>query len=705
MEGIPHDQPHPAQPIESGAVGSAEINSGFAENSGLPKPEGLEAELRAKTSFFEAQVNSSIDGILVVDGHARKILQNRRMNELFGIPKEIADDEDDQKLRRWVVGLAKHPKEFLERVMHLYAHPDEIGRDEIELRDGRFLDRYSAPVIGKNGICYGRIWTFRDITARKRTEEALRETEEKFRQLVDTITDVIWMTSPDLGTIHYISPGYELVWGRPVESLYADPHQWADAILPEDRERVLAIFASLRENEAKVEIEYRIARPDGTVRWVYDRGFQVRDEAGNLVRLAGTVTDVTERKAAEARVLLQSAALEASANAIVITDHKGVIQWVNHAFTTLTGYDVADAIGRSPNILKSGRHDIEFYRDLWKTISAGNVWHGEMVNRRKDGTFYSEEMTITPMLNDRAEVTHYIAVKQDVTGRKMLETQLVDLSRQAGMAEVATGVLHNVGNVLNSLNVSANVLREQVRMTPLDELNQVVALLRRQGENLGAFFTNDARGPKVVELLARMAEMMTGLLSTQVGEVASMQKNIDHIKSIVAMQQSNARMAGLTESLVVTDLVEDTLRINTGNLKQQEVRVVRDYAAGVPAITTDKHKVLQILLNLVSNARAACAVMEGAERQITARVTHCDGRVSIQIIDNGAGIAPENLNRIFNHGFTTRRDGHGFGLHNSANAAKEIGGSLTVASEGRDRGAVFTLDLPVERRGSSGPIP
>jgi C4-dicarboxylate-specific signal transduction histidine kinase len=171
------------------------------------------------------------------------------------------------------------------------------------------------------------------------------------------------------------------------------------------------------------------------------------------------------------------------------------------------------------------------------------------------------------------------------------------------------------------------------------------------------------------------------------------------------MQQSNARMAGLTESLVVTDLVEDTLRINTGNLKQQEVRVVRDYAAGVPAITTDKHKVLQILLNLVSNARAACAVMEGAERQITARVTHCDGRVSIQIIDNGAGIAPENLNRIFNHGFTTRRDGHGFGLHNSANAAKEIGGSLTVASEGRDRGAVFTLDLPVERRGSSGPIP
>ena len=268
-----------------------------------------EAELRWKTAFFEAHVNSSIDGILVVDEHGKQILRNQRLNDLWKIPPHIAENKDDAVQVQFVTSKTRNPRQFVDKIAYLYSHPDEISRDEIELIDGTILDRYSSPVRDKAGKHYGRIWAFREITERKRMEESLRENEEKFRQLADNITDVFWMTSPDLSTIHYVSPGYELIWGRSMQSLYENPHQWVEAILPEERERVFAIFGTLNGNEPKVSVEYQISRPDGTVRWIHDRGFQVRDAAGTLVRLAGIASDITERKRVEEH-LFQSQKME-----------------------------------------------------------------------------------------------------------------------------------------------------------------------------------------------------------------------------------------------------------------------------------------------------------------------------------------------------------------------------------------------------------
>jgi two-component system, cell cycle sensor histidine kinase and response regulator CckA len=259
-------------------------------------------ELKGKTAFLEAQVHSSLDGILVVDEQGKKTLQNQRLADLLKIPPNIAGDPDDEKQLRWVTRATRNPEEFIKKVAYLYSHSHETSRDEIELRDGTILDRYSSPVVGKDGRYYGRIWTFRDITERKRAEDNLRESEEKFRQLAENISDVFWMTSSDLQQVHYASPAYEQIWGRAVASVIAHPQEWAEAILPEDRERVHATFGRLIAGEPSVSVEFRIARPDGEVRWIHSRGFQVRDGAGTVIRLTGIASDVTERKRIEAQM-------------------------------------------------------------------------------------------------------------------------------------------------------------------------------------------------------------------------------------------------------------------------------------------------------------------------------------------------------------------------------------------------------------------
>jgi signal transduction histidine kinase len=180
-------------------------------------------------------------------------------------------------------------------------------------------------------------------------------------------------------------------------------------------------------------------------------------------------------------------------------------------------------------------------------------------------------------------------------------------------------------------------------------------------------------------------------------ELEGLSRNIEHIKDIVAVQQSYASPVGLSEPVQVIDLVEDALRMNARGLERNEIQTTREYDPNPPVVNADKHKVLQILINLIRNAKQSCDESGRADKQLVIRVFNGDGTVKISATDNGVGIPAENLNRIFNHGFTTRKHGHGFGLHNSALAAKEMGGQLCVSSPGAGQGATFTLELPVPK--------
>ena len=290
---------------------------------------------------------------------------------------------------------------------------------------------------------------------------------------------------------------------------------------------------------------------------------------------------------------------------------------------------------------------------------------------------------------------------QDITERKRAEEELqnmhkllLDTSRQAGMAEVATGVLHNVGNVLNSMNVSASVTQDILRHSKTASLVRTACLLEEHSADLPTFLTTHPQGSLVPRFIIKLAHLLDDENQKLLKESTALAKNVDHVKEIISMQQTYARVSGLVETVQVNDLVEDALRMNTSALDRHGVETIRDFAP-VPPIPVEKHKVLQILVNLIRNAKYACDESGRTDKRMIMRSANGDGRVKISIIDNGVGIPPENLTRIFGHGFTTRKDGHGFGLHSAANAAREMGGQLSVHSDGPGRGASFTLELPV----------
>ncbi len=272
---------------------------------------------------------------------------------------------------------------------------------------------------------------------------------------------------------------------------------------------------------------------------------------------------------------------------------------------------------------------------------------------------------------------------------------LRDVSRQAGMAEVATSVLHNVGNVLNSVNVSATLVAETVDGSKLTSLGRLVSVLDENRNDLCGFMANDPRGQGLPSYLRQLHQRLSAEQSGVLKELGSLGKNIEHIKDIVAMQQSYGKVSGVAEVLNVTDLIEDSVRMNAAALLRYNVNVVREFDA-VPPINVEKHKVLQILVNLIRNAKYACNEGRQTDKQVTIRVTNSNGRIKIAVSDNGVGIPTENLTRIFSHGFTTKADGHGFGLHNGALIAQQLGGSLTAHSDGTGLGATFTIELPCQ---------
>ena len=430
---------------------------------------------------------------------------------------------------------------------------------------------------------------------------------------------------------------------------------------------------------------------------------QTRDAELNSAHkdLERRVEDRTrELRASEERISL---IVDTAFDAIVATDAGDCITAWNRQAENTFGWTLAEALGRNlAETIIAPQHRDAHRQRLARYLATGD---GSVLKKRieltalhRDGHELPVELAISPV--QLGDAVLFSAFLRDTTESKRAEDelrnihrQLIETSRQAGMAEVATGVLHNVGNVLNSVNVSATLVADQVRRSKAPNVGKLSELLTQHGADLGNYLTHDPKGRIIPTYLAALAEGLTKEQATIIAELENLQKNIGHIKDIVAMQQNYAKTSGVVETISVPDLIEDALHMNAGSLARHDVDIAREYHVR-PVVTLEKNKALQILVNLVRNAKYACDESGRIDKLMTIKTTADDHGVTISVIDNGVGIPPENLTRIFAHGFTTRKHGHGFGLHSGALAARELGGSLIAHSDGPGHGATFSLKLP-----------
>ena len=337
---------------------------------------------------------------------------------------------------------------------------------------------------------------------------------------------------------------------------------------------------------------------------------------------------------------------------------------------------------------------------LFKQALAGQRGRTE-VEFPLEGRMVTVETIASPVLSKEGRVVGVTFIGRDISARKQAEARLtelhrslLDVSRHAGMAEVATGVLHNVGNTLNSVNVSVGVVQERLRGSRVSGLARAMELLKEHLSSLSTFLTEDERGRRLPPYLIAVSEQLVQEREALLTEVGSLSENVEHIKSVVSMQQEHARFIGVVEQVRVAQLLDDALKLHALTFEKQGIQVRREYAE-MPPMLMDRHKLLQILFNLLSNARQALQESGRADKQLTVRIGGGGERLRIEVSDNGVGISPDSQSRLFTQGFTTKKDGHGFGLHTSALAAAELGGTLTCTSPGFGQGATFIVELPV----------
>ena len=389
-------------------------------------------------------------------------------------------------------------------------------------------------------------------------------------------------------------------------------------------------------------------------------------KTGEVVTFCGFITDISERKQAEQQVLLQATALETAANAIMITDRVGVILWVNPAFTTLTGYLPEEVRGKNPRILKSGKHSPAFYKELWDTIFSGHIWHGEFINRRKDGSLRYDEHTIAPVRSRDGDITHYVSVMQDITERKRAEEQIHKLNAELEQrVHDRTAQLETANKELESFSYSVS---HDLR-APLRHIDGFVARLRKAA---GASFDQDSH--RYLDVISKSARHMGNL--------------IDDL--LVFSRMGRAEMRDLTVDL--SELVKEIISGFADETRERNIQWKND---SLPAVHGDPSMLRQVMQNLVSNAVKYSRTRERAEIEIGC--SQAAGEFIVCVRDNGVGFDMEYVSKLFGVFQRLHRseefEGTGIGLANVRRIIHRHGGR-TWAEGKVDEGAAFYFSLP-----------
>ncbi len=439
------------------------------------------------------------------------------------------------------------------------------------------------------------------------------------------------------------------------------------------------------------------------------------DAEGKISHFIGIHDDVSSeieeaRRLEEAlqRSQLYAQALDSAASGVVITDPRlpdNPIIYVNRRFTEMTGYSREEAVGQNCRFLNARERNQPELKKLRDALASTVEVDVQLRNFRKDGSLFHNRLRISELHDAAGAVTHFIGVQNDVTEmvaaqerQERMQAELVTASRLAGMGEVAAGVLHNVGNVLNSLGVSAETLQAKLRGSRVGSLAKAVALMNEHRERIGEFMSEDPRGRKLPDYFRDLAVQMEKENADSRAEVDSIRQNLDHVARTIASQQSHAKQGGIQDENSLADVLDVAASLTFMD-PHAAIEVDKQYEDMRPFLI-DRHRLMQVLINLMRNARHAVLAPEAlGDRRVIIRLwteQHAEGpRAMMSVKDSGVGISEEGLKKIFSFGFTTKKTGNGYGLHSSANLMAEMGGGINVSSEGLGRGACFTLWLPL----------
>lgn len=424
----------------------------------------------------------------------------------------------------------------------------------------------------------------------------------------------------------------------------------------------------------------------------------------------GLETRVQERtrdfEASETKI---RAILENIGEGIIVLDENGRVESINPAAEQIFLMTGKEAVGINSALLIADEYaseiaDINDYQDMRDGLfnSSDNQQPKEYQGHRSDGSKFPMELVVSSM--ELSEKQMRVCIMRDITARKETEAiladvqnQLVDTAHKSGMADMATGVLHNIGNILNSVNLAGGEILRVASSSKISGLMKANEMLTAHSDNMADFLLNDARGQKLPGYFVKMGNVLDNEISTISTEAKGLLEKTTMMKEVISTQQAYARSGFHSEALNISELVNDALKIQDASLAKWGVKL-RKHFIDLPDCTGQKSKLLQVITNLIKNAKEAMSDNDdyNKPKEITIETGMLnDNVIYLKIKDNGCGINKKQLSKIFNHGFTTKQEGHGFGLHTSANAMTEMKGALTVDSEGIQQGACFTLTLPI----------